>query len=160
MRAVLTAVAPDLVVRRIESYTAVVGRQAAQQNMIASLSWIFSAIGLLLAAVGLYGLTEYRVEQQTAEIGVRMALGGSRRSIVAMVLRGAFRPVGVGIALGIPGAITVGWLIANQLFGVTAWDPTIVLAAAMLLIAATLIAAAVPARRAAAVDPMHALRSE
>ena len=77
-----------------------------------------------------------------------------------MVLRGAFRPVGVGIALGIPGAITVGWLIANQLFGVTAWDPTIVLAAAMLLIAATLIAAAVPARRAAAVDPMHALRSE
>jgi putative ABC transport system permease protein len=147
-------------VRRIESYTDVIRRQLAQQNMMASLSWIFSAIGLALAAVGLFGLTEYRVEQQTAEIGVRMALGGNRRSIVAMVLRGALRPVAVGVALGIPAAVGVGLLMSNQLFGVTAWDPRILFVAPMLLTVATLIAAAIPARHAAVVDPLRALRSE
>ena len=121
---------------------------------------LFGALGLVLAAVGLYGVTAYGVEQRTSEIGVRMALGADRGSVVAMVLRGAFRQVGIGLALGIPAAIGAGYLIASRLFGVTPWDPLMLAGAALLLGLATLIAAVIPARRAASVDPVQALRSE
>jgi hypothetical protein len=84
----LAAVAPDVVMGRVQPYADVVRRQFAQQDMIASLTWLFGAIGLLLAAVGLYGITAYTVERRTAEIGVRMALGADRASVVGMVLRG------------------------------------------------------------------------
>src|SRR5581483_4224741 len=116
--------------------------------------------GLLLAAVGLYGVTAYGVERRTAEIGVRMALGADRRSVVGMVLRGAFVQVSVGLALGIPAAIVSGTVIASRLFDVRPWDPALLLLATLLLIAATLVAAFVPAWRAARVDPMRALRTE
>jgi predicted lysophospholipase L1 biosynthesis ABC-type transport system permease subunit len=160
VRGALAAVAPDLVVRRIESYAEVVGRQFDQQNMLASLCWLFGTIGLVLAAVGVYGVTEYRVEQRTSEIGLRVALGAQRGSVVAMIVRGAFWQIGLGMALGIPAAIGGGLVIANQLFGVTAWDPMVLLVAVVLLTLATLVAAAVPARRAACVDPMQAVRLE
>ena len=128
--------------------------------MIASLTWLFGAIGLLLAAVGLYGITAYTVERQTAEIGVRMALGADRASVVGMVLRGAFVQVSVGLALGIPAAIVSGALIASRLFDVRPWDPALLVRAALLLVLATLVAAFIPARRAAGLDPMWALRIE
>ena len=82
-------------------------------------------IGLLLAAVGLYGITADAVERRTAEIGVRMALGADRASVVGMVLRGAFVQVSVGLALGIPAAIVSGALIASRLFDVRPWDPAL-----------------------------------
>ncbi len=85
-----------------------------------ALSWLFGAVGLTLAAVGLYSVTAYAVEQQTGEIGVRMALGAGRGSVMLMVLRGAFAQV-IGLALGIPAAIGAGYLIANQPFGVRPW---------------------------------------
>jgi putative ABC transport system permease protein len=94
-----------------------------QQNMIASLTWLFGAVGLVLAAVGLYGVTAYGVEQRRSEIGVRMALGADRGSVVAMVLRGAFWQVGIGLGIGIPAAIGAGYLMASQLFGVKPWNP-------------------------------------
>jgi ABC-type antimicrobial peptide transport system permease subunit len=128
--------------------------------MIASLTWLFGAIGLLLAAVGLYGITAYTVERRTAEIGVRMALGADRASVVGMVLRGAFVQVSVGLALGIPAAIVSGALIASRLFDVRPWDPALLVRAALFLVAATLVAAFIPARRAAGLDPMRALRIE
>ena len=157
----LTAVAPDLVVRRIDSYIDVVRRQFAGEHDCQPVG-IFGAIGLALAVVGLYGLTEYRVERQKADIGVRMAPGGHPGSIVAMVLRRALTPVGAGIALGIPAAISAGLLMANQLFGVprgirrSYWSAPLLL----LLVAATDCGRAIPARRAAAVDPLRALRTE
>src|SRR2546430_8721322 len=85
--------------------------------IFASLTSLFGAVGLVLAAVGLYGVTAYGVEQRTSEIGVRMALGANRGSVVAMVLRGAFSQMGIGLAVGIPGAFGAGHLITSQLFG-------------------------------------------
>jgi putative ABC transport system permease protein len=121
---------------------------------------IFGVLGLLLAAVGLYGVMAYMVEQRTSEIGVRMALGADRGSVVKMVLRGAFSQVGIGLALGIPAAIGAGMLMTSQLFHVRPWDPVMLSLATLLLALAALLASVIPARRAAGVEPMVALRNE
>jgi putative ABC transport system permease protein len=154
----LANVDPNLVTSGFRSYSEVIQAHSAQENMIASLTSLFGALALMLAAVGLYGVTAYGVEQRTNEIGVRMALGADRGSVLAMVLRGAFGQVGVGLALGIPAAIGAGHLISNQLFGVEPWDPLMLSAATLLLLMAALIAAVIPARRASRVDPLVALR--
>jgi ABC-type antimicrobial peptide transport system permease subunit len=125
-----------------------------------SLTTLFGAVGLLLAAVGLYGVTAYGVERRTGEIGVRMALGAGRGAVVLMVLRGAFWQVGIGLALGIPAAIAAGNWMASRLFGIAPWDPLTLSAATLVLVVAALTAAAIPARRAASVDPVRALRAE
>jgi putative ABC transport system permease protein len=154
----LADVDPNLLMYDVQPYSEVI--RFAQQNMIASLTWLFGAIGLVLAAVGLYGVTAYGVEQRTGEIGVRMALGADRGNVVRMVLRAAFWQVGIGVALGIPAAMGAGWAIASQLFGVQPWSPAMLGFATLLLVLTALVAAAIPARRAAAVDPMRALRME
>jgi ABC-type antimicrobial peptide transport system permease subunit len=102
----------------------------------------------------------YMVEQRTGEIGVRMALGADRGRIVTMVLRGAFSQIGIGLALGIPAAIGAGKLMTDQLFGVKPWDPIMLTSATLLLSLTALLASLIPARRAASVEPMVALRSE
>jgi putative ABC transport system permease protein len=146
--------------RRVERYSEVVRGHFDQQNMVASLTWLFAAVGLVLAGVGLYGVTAYGVEQRTGEIGLRMALGADPTSVMAMVLREAFSQVGRGLALGLPVAIGAGLLMASHLFGVTPWDPMMLSAAPVLLVLAALIAAAIPARRAATLDPAEALKAE
>jgi len=156
----LAEVDPNLVMYDVEPYSKVVAGIFDEENMIASLAWLFGAIGLVLAAIGLYGVTAYGVEQRTSEIGVRMALGANRGSVIAMVLRGAFWQVGIGLGIGIPAAIGAGYLIANQLFGVAPWNPLLLGGAAALLGLAALVAAVIPARRAANFDPMQALRRE
>ena len=156
----LAEVDPNLVMYDIQPYSRVIQGTFDQQNMIASLTWLFGAVGLVLAAVGLYGVTAYGVEQRTSEIGVRMALGADRGSVIAMVLRGAFWQVGIGLGIGIPAAIGAGYLMASQLFGVTPWNPLLLAGATVLLGLAALVAAVIPARRAASIDPMQALRSE
>jgi putative ABC transport system permease protein len=160
VRKALTDVDPDLAIYDIQPYTDIIHAGFAQQNMIASLTWLFGAVGLVLAGVGLYGVTAYGVERRTGEIGVRMALGADRSNVVRMVLRSAFWQVGIGVALGIPAAIAAGWAIASQLFAVEPWSPLLLGLATLLLVLTALAAAAIPARRAAAVDPMQALRSE
>ena len=160
VRRTLAEVDPNLVVNDVQSYSEVIGAAFAHENMIASLSWLFGAVALVLAAVGLYGVTAYGVEQRTREIGLRMALGADRRSVLAMVLRGAFGQVGIGLAVGIPAAIGVGHLIANRLFGVSPGAPLLLAGAALLLGGAAVIAAGIPARRAAGVDPARAMRAE
>jgi ABC-type antimicrobial peptide transport system permease subunit len=102
----------------------------------------------------------YAVEQRTSEIGVRMALGAARGDIVRMVLRGAFWQIGIGLGIGIPLAVLAGKLMKDQLFGVEPWNPVMLTAATGLLILAAVVASVVPARRAAGVDPMVALRNE
>jgi putative ABC transport system permease protein len=151
---------PNLVLYSVHSYAHVLGADFAQQNMIATLTLLFGALGLVLAAVGLYGVTAYTVEQRTNEIGVRMALGADRGNVVSMILRGAFWQVGVGLALGIPAAVGAGWAITTQLFGVKFWDPATLSMATVLLALAALAAALIPAHRAASLDPMQALRTE
>jgi putative ABC transport system permease protein len=156
----LAEVDPNLVIYGVEPYSRVIQGTFDQQNMIASLTWLFGAVGLVLAAVGLYGVTAYGVEQRRSEIGVRMALGADRRSVVAMVLRGALWQVGIGLGIGMPAAIGAGYLMASQLFGVGPWNPLLLTGATVLLGLAALVAAVIPAQRAASITPMQALRSE
>ena len=99
------------------------------------------------------------VEQRTSEIGVRMALGADRGQVTKMVLRGAFAQMGIGLAIGIPAAIVAGKLMTSQLFGVKPWDPIMLAVAVLLLGLAALLASVIPARRAAGVEPMVALRN-
>ncbi len=160
VRKTLASIDPNLVLYGVDPYTEVVSADFQQQEMIATLTALFGALGLTLAAVGLYGVMAYTVEQRTSEIGVRMALGANRGQVVNMVLRGAFSQVGIGLALGIPAAIAVGKLITDQLFGVKPWDPVMLALATLLLGLAALLASAIPARRAAGVEPIVALRNE
>ncbi len=126
--------------------------------MIATLTTLFGGLGLVLAAVGLYGVLAYTVERRTGEIGVRMALGADRGRVVAMVLGGAFWQVGIGLAVGLPAAIGAGTLMSGQLFGVQPWDPVMLAAATLLLGLAALVASVIPAWRAAGIEPMVAIR--
>jgi predicted permease len=160
VRKVLVSIDPNLVLYSVDPYSKVVAGDFQQENMIATLTTLFSALGLVLAAVGLYGVMAYTVQQRTKEIGVRMALGADRKRVLEMVLRGAFSQVGTGLALGLPAAIGAGYLMTNQLFGVKPWDPVMLSLAALMLAIAALLASAVPARRAAGMDPMLALRNE
>ena len=131
-----------------------------QQRTVASLAELFGAVALILAAVGLYGVTAYSVVQRTSELGVRMALGADRGEVVLLVLRGAFSIVGVGLVLGLGGALAAGRLIQAQVYGVHGWDATALVVASCALGMCAFIAALVPALRAAAIDPMTALRTE
>jgi putative ABC transport system permease protein len=160
VRKALNSVDPNLVLYNVDPYPRIVSGDFQQQNMIATLTTLFGVLGLLLAAVGLYGVMAYMVEQRTSEIGVRMALGADRGSVVKMVLRGAFSQVGIGLALGIPAAIGAGKLMTDQLFGVKPWDPVMLSVATLSLALAALLASVIPARRAAGVEPMVALRNE
>jgi ABC-type antimicrobial peptide transport system permease subunit len=128
--------------------------------MIATLTTLFGGLGLVLAAVGLFGVLAYMVERRTGEIGVRMALGADRGRVVGMVLAGAFRQVCVGLGIGIPAAIGAGKLMTVQLFGVEPWDPFMLTVATLLLGTGALVASMIPAWRAACVEPMTALRTD
>ena len=156
----LAEVDPNLVIYDVQPYSRVIQGTFDQQNMIANLTWLFGAVGLVLAAVGLYGVTSYGVEQRRSEIGVRMAVGAARGAVVAMVLREALWQVGIGLGIGIPAAIGAGYLMASQLFGVAPWNPLLLAGTTVLLGSAALLAAVIPARKAAGTDPMQALRSE
>jgi putative ABC transport system permease protein len=160
VRKVLASVDPNLVLYGVDPYAKVVSSEFQQEKMIATLTTMFGALGLVLAAIGLYGVLAYIVERRTGEIGVRMALGADRRRVIGMVLGGAFWQVGIGLAIGIPSAIGAGKLMAAQLFGVDPWDPVMLTLATLLLGLAAFLASAIPAWRAAAVEPMVALRTE
>ncbi len=101
----LAEVDPNLVIYDVQPYSQVIQGTFDQQNMIANLTWLFGAVSLVLAAVGLYGVTAYGVEQRKSEIGVRMALGANRGLVLAMVLRGKVLVFGIGLGIGIPAAI-------------------------------------------------------
>jgi predicted permease len=160
VRKAIASVDPSLVVDDVNLYSKVVSTDFKQQNMIATLTSLFGLLGLALAAVGLYGVMAYTVEQRTNEIGLRMALGANRGDVIAMVLRGAFWQIGIGLGLGIPLAILAGKLMKDQLYGVQPWDPMMLAGATVLLALAALVASVAPVRRAAGVEPMVALRNE
>lgn len=160
VRRALGQVNPNLMLIDFQSFGKQVALNFSQQAMIAQLTSLFGALALVLAAIGLYGVTAYAVAQRTSEIGIRMALGANRLHVQRMVLRGAFLQVGVGLLIGIPAAIVAGHLMAAQLFGVSDYNPAVLGFSIVVLCAAALIAAVLPARRAASVDPMEALRIE
>jgi ABC-type antimicrobial peptide transport system permease subunit len=160
VRKALASVDANLVLYGVDSYDKILSRDFQQQNMIASLTSLFGALGIVLAAVGLYGVLAYMVERRTSEIGVRMALGADRGRVIGLVLTGALWLVVIGLVIGIPTAIGAGRLMTNQLFNVQPWNPLMLTIATVVLGAAALLASLIPAWRAAAVEPMVALRTE
>jgi predicted permease len=156
----LAAADPNLTVTSVRTLGEQVARSFDQQRAVASLAGLFGAVAVVLAAIGLYGVTSYSVARRTNEIGVRMALGADRATVIGIVLRGAFRRVAAGLLLGLPLAVGAGYLLSAQLYGVDFWDPAALAAATGTLGAAALIASIVPAARAASIAPMQALRSE
>jgi predicted permease len=156
----LAEIDPNLTIVSVRTMEQQVALSFDQERAVASLAGLFGAIALLLAAVGLYGVTAYTVARRTNEIGIRMALGADRRRVLDLVLRNAFARVGLGLILGLPLAIGAGKLIAAQLYGVSFWDPVALGVAAGSLATCALVAALIPAARAAAISPMRALRAE
>ncbi|MGC1421855.1 MAG: ABC transporter permease [Terracidiphilus sp.] len=131
-----------------------------QERSVSQLTGLFGILALVLAAVGLYGVTAYGVERRTGEIGVRIALGANRAQVVAMVLRGAFVQILIGLAIGIPVSIGCARLIASELYEVKGWDPVALGGSVAALALCALVASLVPARRAATINPVRALRVE
>jgi ABC-type antimicrobial peptide transport system permease subunit len=131
-----------------------------QERLIARLTTLFGMLALVLASVGLYGITSYQVARRTSEIGLRMALGADRWNVVRMVMRGAFFQAGLGLAIGIPIAILGARYMADQLYQVRSYDPLSLLVAVVVLLASATVAGFIPARRAANIEPMTALRTE
>ena len=160
VRKTLATIDPNLVLYGVDPYSKVVSADFQQEQMIATLTTLFGVLGLILAAVGLYGVMAYTVQQRTGEIGVRMAMGADRMHVLKMILQGAFSQIGIAMAIGIPAAIGAGKLMSDQLFGVSPWNPMMLAVAVLTLAMAALLASLVPARRAAGVEPMLALRNE
>jgi predicted permease len=151
---------PNLTIINIRTLQQEVDLDFDQQRAVAGLAALFGGIALLLAAVGLYGVTAYAVAQRTSEIGVRMALGADRTSVIRLVLNSAFRKVALGLVLGIPLSIGAGRLISSQLYHVAGWDPVALATAVGSLGFAAFLAALIPAARASSIDPIRALRVE
>jgi predicted permease len=160
VRQTLAQIDPNLTVTRYETFAGQIRGQFNQERLISRLTMMFGALALILAAVGLYGVTAYSVARRTPEIGIRMALGANRSSVVGMVMREAMLQAGLGLAIGIP----VTWLctrfIQSQLYGVDGHDAIVLVGAVLILAGAACAAGLIPARRAASTDPVKALRTE
>ena len=156
----LAEVDPNLTITSVRTMQQQIALSFDQERAVASLAGLFGIIALLLAAVGVYGVTAYTVAQRTNEIGIRMALGANPAKVVQLVLRGAFKRVMMGLMLGLPLAIGAGRLISAQLYGVTSWDPFALTLAASALALCAFFATIIPASRAASISPMNALRIE
>jgi putative ABC transport system permease protein len=156
----ILAVDRQLPVAKTQSMEQVIENSIARQNFNMLLLTIFGAIALLLAAIGIYGLMSYSVEQATHDIGVRLALGAARRDILAWVVGRGMMLAGLGLVVGVAAAFATARLLSRMLFGVKSTDPGTYLAVAASLGLVALLACYVPARRATRVDPLIALRSE
>jgi len=160
LKRTLAAVDPNLTITSVRTMQQQIDFRFDQERAVASLAGLFGLVALLLAAVGIYGVTAYTVAQRTNEIGIRMALGADRIQVVHMVLHGAFKRVMIGLILGLPLAVGAGRLIAAQLYGVSSWDPLALTVAATALGLCAFTAVIIPATRAASISPVIALRAE
>jgi len=160
IRAAIVGVDAKLVVDSLQSLNAEINTTLTSERMLSFLATSFGAVAIFLAAIGLYGVLAYSIAQRTREIGIRMALGATRRAVVNMVLREVFLVTGCGIAAAIPLSIALGNVIKNQLFGISYLDLRTLSWVTLAIAATALIAASIPARRAVTVQPVTALRYE
>lgn len=151
---------PNVPLSEVQTMKSLVTDSTQQPRSMTWLFVCFAGVALLLAAIGAYGVVSYSVAQRTFEIGIRMALGATRGKIFAMVLRQTLRLVLAGLSIGIVASLVLARMLSSFLYGVTAADPITYVAVCALLVAIALIAGFIPARRAARVDPLTALRSE
>jgi predicted permease len=160
IRQTLAEIDPNLPVMDLRTLDAQVAGNFNQDRLVAQLSSLFGIVSLILASVGLYGVMSYFVARRTSEIGIRMALGATRGSVLGLVMRGALGQVLIGLCLGIPGALYAGYLMKSLLYGVGSYDPWALAGAPLMLLLCALAAGFIPARRAASIEPMRALRTE
>jgi putative ABC transport system permease protein len=160
VRTAIAGVDARLPTHELRPLAGLVGDSVLRQRFAATLFAVFSLVALLLAAVGIYGVVSQGVLRRRQELGIRMALGADGGSVVRLVVSEAGRLLGLGIGLGLVGALLLTGLLDRLLFGVSARDPLSMFGSAALLAAAALLASLVPARRASRLDPMVALRSE
>jgi predicted permease len=160
IRKVIAGLAPDLPIQDVATLAERVNRLLAQERLIAELTGLFGFLALLLACIGIYGLISYAVARRIPEMGIRMALGARRASVVWLVLREALILVLIGLVIGIPLVSAAARLVTSLLFGVSPTDPATLAATAVLMLSIAIVAAYLPARRASRVDPMGALRYE
>lgn len=160
VRHTLAGINPNLTVQDLRTFDNQLAGNFTEQRVVARLTGLFGLLALVLASVGFYGVMSYFVARRTSEIGIRMALGATRQSVVNMVMRGALWQILIGLALGIPASLYVGYLMKVMLFGVDSYDLTALAGAPLLLVIFAAAAAFIPARRAATIEPMQALRTE
>jgi macrolide transport system ATP-binding/permease protein len=160
IRKTLEGIDPNLSITDLRSFSAQVAGNFDEERLVARLTTLFGILALTLACVGLYGVMSYFVARRTSEIGIRMALGATRSSVLGMILRGAILEVLIGLVFGIPAALYAGYLMKSLLYGVGSYDLTALVGAPLTLMLCAAGAAMIPARRAATIDPMRALRTE
>lgn len=156
----VSEVDPNLTITSVRTMQKQVELTFDQERAVASLAGLFGVIALLLAAVGLYGVTAYMVAQRTREIGIRMALGAKQAKVAQLILGWVSRRVFAGLLLGLPLAVGAGRLISNQLYGISTWDPMALMIATSALATSAFVAGVIPSARAASISPMEALRME
>ena len=160
VQSAVTNVDPGIAIAIPEMMDTVVAQARGQARLMMWLLGIFAGVAVLLASIGIYGAVAYSVEQRTGEIGVRMALGAQTRDVLGLIVNQGMRPVVVGLAIGIVSAFALGRLLTSQLYEVSSHNPALLIASTVFLAAIALIACLVPARRAAHIDPIQALRTE
>jgi predicted permease len=160
LRKAIGDIDPTVPIARIDSFQTQVNSNFTEPQMLAGLTAAFGLLALLLAAIGIYGVTAYTVDRRTPEVGIRMALGANRGDVLRDVLKHALGQVLVGLVLGIPLALVLGRLMAAHLYNVSSYNPLILSYAFLTLMAAAVLAALLPARRAASIEPVEALRNE
>jgi putative ABC transport system permease protein len=151
---------PNVPVHSISSMDQIIARSVADRRFGLELLGVFAAMALLLAAIGIYGVTSYSFNQRAHEIGIRLALGAQRMHILHMVIGEGMRVVAVGLAIGLMGAAALTRFVRTMLFDVSPFDPITFAAISATLAAVAFIACLVPAQRATRVDPLIALREE
>ena len=159
-RATLTGINPNLTVVKFQTFDQQIADRFTDERMIARLTMLFGALALLLASIGLYGVTAYGVVRRTPEIGIRMALGAERLRVIAMVMRGAMIQTAIGLAIGIPVALLCVRFVKAQLYEITSVNVAVMAEAVVVLAFAAGVAGIIPARRAASIDPVKALHIE
>jgi len=160
IRQTLAGVDPNRTVTDLRTLDTQVAGNFNEERLVAQLSTLFGILSLILASVGLYGVMSYFVARRTSEIGIRMALCATRSSVVSMIMRGVLWQVLIGLCLGIPAALYAGYLMKSLLYGVGSYDWMSLAGAPFMLVLCALAAGFIPARRAASIEPMQALRTE
>jgi len=158
LRQAMASVDPNLPIIKVRNLSEQVAATFGQQRLIARLTSFFGVLSLVLASIGLYGVTAYNAGRRVSEIGVRMALGANRGQIVALILRGAFKLILFGLLIGLPLTLGAGRFLGSQLYGFNPYDPAVMLVAVVTLGVSALIASLVPALRASSISPLQALR--